>query len=151
MRPHTLMIGGGPLFEDTRSAIQREGLQDQITISDGVPHAELLRIMQASDVLVMASTHEGFPLVPAEAMLLRKPVLATTVGGLPELIENNVSGILIPPGDPQALAQAIEQLTGDPDLRHTLGEAGRQRVLAKLCLKVLVPRWEMFYKDVIDS
>jgi glycosyltransferase involved in cell wall biosynthesis len=151
IRPQTLMVGGGPLFEEIGRTIKSLGLEGHVRLTDSVAHERLLKIMQASDALVMASTHEGFPLVPAEAMLLRKPVLATTAGGLTDLIANNVSGILVPPSDPEALAQGIERLVGDSELRTRLGEAGRERVLAKFSLEALLPNWEKFYASLVEG
>lgn len=84
-------------------------------------------LMARSAVVVVPSLSEAFGLVAAEAMALSKPVVASSVGGLPEVVEDGVTGILVPPKDPIALAEAIGGLLGDPDRASAMGEAGRAR------------------------
>lgn len=84
------------------------------------------RIFAESQFSVLPSHEEGLPNVVLEAMSYGLPVIATTVGGIPELIEHEVTGLLIPPHDPAALALAIERLSGDPELRVLLGSAARR-------------------------
>ncbi len=100
-RPKALIVGDGPLAVEVADEIARRGLEGQVMTRPSMPHAKLMDLLRESDLLVMASTHEGFPLSPAEAMALGKPVLATQVGGLPDLIEDGVSGVLVPPQDPR--------------------------------------------------
>lgn len=81
-----------------------------------------------ADVVVLPSLEEPFGRVLIEAMALRKPVVATWGGGVPEVVEDGKTGLLVPPGDATALAEAIVHLASDPELRQTLGEKGRRRV-----------------------
>jgi glycosyltransferase involved in cell wall biosynthesis len=147
--PHVLMIGSGPQEGSVWKEITARGLDHLVTVSPSIPHHELLKIMQASDAFVIPSTHEGFPLAPAEAMLLGKPVIATAVGGLPTLIEHDASGILIPPANAVALADAIGRIIDAPELRTRLGESGRKRVEAEFSLAALVPKWENLYAEMM--
>ncbi|HEY3922753.1 MAG TPA: glycosyltransferase family 4 protein [Gaiellaceae bacterium] len=97
-----------------------------------VPHDELERLYDRAAVVVLPSHSEGLPLCVLEAMAHGRPVVATPVGGIPQLVENGRTGYLVPPGDPQALRFALERLLGDPALRARMGIAARDRV-ARLC------------------
>ena len=87
--------------------------------------------MAATDVFVMASFAEGVPVVLMEAMASGVPVVATQIAGVPELVEDGISGFLVPPGDAQSLAERIVPLLGDPALRQRFGKAGRAEVEAE--------------------
>ncbi len=143
-----LIIGDGPLAEEIANEIRSRKLDDRVKIHPAIPHTELLDVMEAADVLVLPSTHEGFPLAPAEAMLMGKPVLATAVGGLPELIEDGISGLLVPPANPEALCAGIAKLMSAPALRKKLGKAGRLRVTKSFSCEELVPVWQQFYENL---
>src|SRR6266403_135817 len=143
-----LLLGRGPIEANLLTEIHARGLANDIKLHPSLPRSKLMQIVQAADLFVMPSTHEGFPLAAAEAMLLARPVLATTVGGLPELIENDMSGLLVNPRDPEALANGIGRLFSNPELRMRLGENGRDRVLKKFTSDAIVPRWEKFYQDI---
>ncbi len=151
LRPKILLLGRGPLAEEISRQIASLNLQDQVTLRGTVPHATLLALIQAADACVLSSTHEGFPLAPGEAMALEKPVIATRVGGLDELLEDGVSGLLVPPRDPDALAEAIARLMGDPSLRERLGRAGKLRIQTRFSPEVVAARWEEFYKEVLSG
>jgi glycosyltransferase involved in cell wall biosynthesis len=97
-----------------------------------LPRAELERLYEEAAVLACPSRREGFGLVCAEAMARARPVVATAVGGLVDLVEDGRTGVLVPPRDPKALRAALERLLGDADLRRRLGEAAREHV-AELC------------------
>jgi glycosyltransferase involved in cell wall biosynthesis len=87
--------------------------------------------MEGADLLVLPSFAEGVPVVLMEAMASRIPVIASRVAGVPELVEDGVSGFVIPPGDLETLTGRLGTLLGDPDLRARMGEAGRARVEAE--------------------
>ena len=89
--------------------------------------SDLDRLMAASDVVVMPSTVESFPLLLLEALAAGKPVVATRVHGIPEIIEDGKTGILVPPQDCSALAEGIMRLAADPELRRFMGSNGRAR------------------------
>jgi glycosyltransferase involved in cell wall biosynthesis len=129
-RPRVLIVGDGPLRRDISTAVLEQGLADQVTMQPSLPWPELMRLIGGATVLVLASTHEGFPLIPAEAMGLGTPVVATAVGGVPELIEDGTAGVLVPPRDPGGLARALARVLEDPALQHELAAGGRLRVQA---------------------
>lgn len=91
---------------------------------------EVAEILASADIFVLPSFAEGVPVVLMEAMASRLPVIATRITGVPELVEHGKSGLLVPPGDASALADAIRDLAGDPEKRRAMGEAGRARILA---------------------
>jgi glycosyltransferase involved in cell wall biosynthesis len=109
-----------------------------------VPHEEAQRLLARAAVVVLPSHREGLPLVLLEAMAHGRAVVATPVGGTPSLVEDGVTGLLVPPGDAEALREAIERLLADPDLRRRLGEAARARV-TELC------SWERVAEATLDA
>jgi glycogen synthase len=97
-----------------------------------VPHAEVERLLARAAAVVLPSRREGLPMVLLEAMAHGRAVVATPVGGIPSLVEDGVTGLLVPVGDPEALRAAIDRLLADPELRRRLGRAARERV-SELC------------------
>jgi glycosyltransferase involved in cell wall biosynthesis len=104
--------------------------------------------LDALDVVVVPSLSEAFGLVAAEASALGKPVVATSTGGLPEVVEHGVSGLLVPPRDPAALADAIVRLLGDPAMRTRMGEAGQRIVRERFGLERMADELVAVYRDV---
>lgn len=97
-----------------------------------VPHDELVRLYEQAAVVVCSSYGEGLPLCVIEAMAYGRPVVATTVGGIPQLVDDGKTGFLVPPGDAQALRAALERVLADRDARRRMGRAGRAKI-ARLC------------------
>jgi glycosyltransferase involved in cell wall biosynthesis len=97
-----------------------------------VPHEEVERLLSRAAVVVLPSHREGLPMALLEAMARGRAVVATPVGGIPSLVEDGCTGLLVPPGDARALRNAIDRLLADPELRRRLGEAARARV-TELC------------------
>ncbi len=148
--PKVLLAGGGPLEGELRAAVKTRKLDEQVKFCGLMQHASLMRLVQACDLFVLASVREGFGLAPAEAMLLERPVLATTAGGLVEVIEDGCSGLLVPPGDARALAHGIEKLMGDVKLRAKLGRAGRERIVENFGADEVARRWEEHYRMLLN-
>ena len=97
-----------------------------------VPHDELERLYDRAAIVVLPSYREGLPICVLEAMAHGRPVVATTVGGIPQLVEDGRTGLLVEPGDAEGLRAALERLLGDPELRRRMGRAARVRV-ERLC------------------
>ncbi len=93
--------------------------------------SEVAEALAASDALVLPSFAEGVPVVLMEAMASARPVIATRVGGVSELVEDGVSGLVVPPGDAVALADAIAEIACDPQMRRSMGAAGRAKIEAE--------------------
>jgi glycosyltransferase involved in cell wall biosynthesis len=101
------------------------------------------------DILVVPSLSEGTPLVPLEAMTAGVPVVASSVGGIPEQIRHHCEGLLVPPGDSVALGEAVLQLLQNPTWMQQLGEAGRQRALAEFNFSEMVQATEEVYQSAL--
>jgi len=129
-QPHgvgaVVLAGSGSQEAVLRRLAADLGLTDELIMPGFV--AALPPLLAQIDLFVMPSLSEGFPLVLLEAMALGKPVVASAVGGIPEVVEDGVTGVLVPPKDPQALADAIGELLGDPDKVAAMGKAGQDRV-----------------------
>ena len=99
-------------------------------------------------MLVLPSWIEGMPLVVLDAMAHRKPVVATPVGGTPELVVDEETGLLVPPRDPERLAAAIGRVLADPELATRLGEAGRRRAAESFTIERMTRRVLEIYDEV---
>jgi glycosyltransferase involved in cell wall biosynthesis len=106
--------------------------------------------MSAFDVFVLASWNEGLPVTVMEAQTLGIPVVATEVGGTPEILTSDVEGLLVPPGRPDELAAAISSLAHSHDLRHAMSEAGKRRSAA-FDIQAATRRVEAIYSSVVTS
>jgi glycosyltransferase involved in cell wall biosynthesis len=106
-------------------------------------------VMSLMDVVVMPSIEEPFGLVAAEAMSVGRPLIASRTGGLPEIVEDGDSGLLVPPADPVALAQAVDRLLADPVLRDRLAAAGQRRVAAQFTQEVMTNKTLALYRELL--
>jgi glycosyltransferase involved in cell wall biosynthesis len=105
------------------------GIADVTTFLGWVPNEDLPKYFRSAAVSVIPSLEEGFGIPAAEAMGCETPVIASDAGGLPEVVEHEVTGLIVPRGDANALAAALDRLLGDPALRRRMGKAGRERAL----------------------
>lgn len=127
-------VGGGGLIRDLRDRARRLGIADRVAWSGAQPRAAVLAALAAGDLFVLASKiasdgdRDGLPNVLMEAQAAGLAAVATRVSAIPELIEDGLTGVLVPPEDPPALAAALADLAGDPARRAALGAAGRERV-----------------------
>jgi len=116
-----------------------------------VPHHELLRLYDRAAVVACPSRREGFGVACAEAMAHGRPVVASAVGGLLDLVEDERTGLLVPPGDVAALRAALERLLGDRDLRSRLGAAARARAAERLAWDRVTDATVDAYRTVIAA
>ena len=118
-------VGRGPL-RDTLSARHDElGLGNRFMFLG--QRADVLTLLAGADVFVLASRHEGLPVALMEATSVGLPIVASRVGGIPQILEDEVDALLVPPGEPATLAEAIKRLALDPDLRDRLGRQAKLR------------------------
>jgi glycosyltransferase involved in cell wall biosynthesis len=103
------------------------------------------------DVFIMPSLFEGLGVAALEAMATAKPVIASRVGGLAESVVDNVTGLLVPPGDAAQLADAIEKLHSDPERARALGRKGRERAQQYYSVEEMATKNEVFYYDLLES
>jgi glycosyltransferase involved in cell wall biosynthesis len=139
------VFGEGPLESELRRCSETAGMDVEVRFMGF--RRNVRAYLNSLDVLVIPSLHEGLPYTLLEAMYSKVPVVASNVGGLAEVIEHNVTGILVPPADPAALAAAIERLCREPRLRDTLTE----RAFARACERFLVDTMAAEYIDVYHA
>jgi glycogen synthase len=123
-----LLVGDGPERAALRRLADELGVADRITVTGFVPHGMVPGLLAGADVVVMPSRYEELGTALIEAMAAGRPVVATRVGGIPELVRDGVDGLLVPPDDPQALAKAVTRVLANPVLAAELGANGRGRV-----------------------
>jgi glycosyltransferase involved in cell wall biosynthesis len=156
---HLLVVGEGSRLDDLRAQAASLGL---LGSDPANPRSELgLRVVftgrrddvpavtAALDVAVLPSYREAQGLSILEAMALSRPVVASAVGGIPEMIEDGRSGLLVPPRDPEALAAAIARLLLDHPYADTIGRAGRELVHERFCVELMVRAIESIYDEAI--
>jgi glycosyltransferase involved in cell wall biosynthesis len=132
-----LVVGDGP----DRAALERRradlGLDGRVRFLGGRSREAVLRVFAAADAVLLSSRWENFPHVVVEALAVGTPVVATSVGGIPEVVHDGSNGLLVPPEDPEALAAAIRRLLGDDELRSRLAAAAAPSVEAYSAARLL--------------
>jgi glycosyltransferase involved in cell wall biosynthesis len=127
-------------------------LGDRVVVAGGAPHDVLAAYYALADVYTMPSTGpEPFSLTVPEAMGCGLPVVATAYGGTTEIVESGENGLLVPPGDIEALAAALVQLCRDPDLARELGARGRTRVVQDFAWQTQGARLISYYDDLVRA
>jgi glycosyltransferase involved in cell wall biosynthesis len=121
-----VIAGRGKDADRVQALVQRSCISGIIDVRLSVERQEVLDLMAGALALAMPSRLEGLPMVPAEAMAAGVPVVATRVGALDEVVEEPAAGLLVPPDDPAALAEAIDRLLSDPALRQRMSDAARR-------------------------
>jgi N-acetyl-alpha-D-glucosaminyl L-malate synthase BshA len=139
-----LVVLAGGSFEPYLKDVQRLGLKDRVIVRENVNEIE--DYLQASDLGLFTSETESFCLSILEAMYFGCPSVARRAGGIPEVVEDGVSGLLVPSADPDALAQALESLIQDPTRRLAMGQAAQRRARERFSADAIVPRYEALYR-----
>lgn len=135
------LVGEGPLKHAIEERIAGYGFGKQVRLHGALPRTGVRDLLADADVFVLASVptkegkREGIPVVLMEAMSCGLPIVASDLSGIPELVLNQESGILVPPADDQGLADALETLYKDPELRVNMARAGRQRIVNEFSLE----------------
>jgi glycosyltransferase involved in cell wall biosynthesis len=136
------LIGDGPLLRTIEAQIKQAGLHEEIQLLGPCGYQDVIHELSETDVVVLptapteAGNREGMPTVLQEAMACGLPVVASDVGGIPELVDDKRTGLLVPPRNAAALADALQLLRDDPALRLQLGRAGRDKIVREFNLKV---------------
>ncbi len=123
-----VIIGDGELRKEIEDQIQKLSLSEKIILLGHQDRPVVQQILRIADIFVMPSRSEGVPYALLEAAAMGKPIVATNCGGIPEVVENAKSALLVPIGDIQSLADAIASLLGDRSLARSLGQAARKRI-----------------------
>ena len=147
-RVRFLAVGQGPLQAEIEADHRRAGFGDRFLLYGY--SEDPLRLLAACDVFVLASHVEGYPVALMEALGIGLPVVATSVGGIPDAVRNGVEGILVPPRRPERLAAGLLRVAGDPELRAELAAAARRRG-EQFDIRHAVERVEEIYVRLVDG
>jgi glycosyltransferase involved in cell wall biosynthesis len=139
-----LLILAGEAFAPFAGDVRRLGLTDRVIVREKVHAIE--DYLQIADIGLYTSDAESFCLSILEAMCFGCPSVSTRVGGIPEVVEDKASGLLVPAGDVAALTRALETLIRDAPLRRALGRAAQARARDRFSAEVIVPRYEALYR-----
>jgi glycosyltransferase involved in cell wall biosynthesis len=143
---HVLIVGQGREEAPLRALAQRLGIGDRVTFAGF--QREVWPYLAIMEVFVLPSLKEGLSLSALEAMALGKPVVASRVGGTPEVVEDGETGMLVPPSDASALAEALASLVRSPEAMERMGRAGRQRVAERFGAERMASEIEEVYREV---
>ena len=131
------IVGGGAERATLQNLISELGLDDNVKLVGALHHEDVRRELKSADIFVLPCIvsddgwRDGIPVALMEAMFCEVPVVSTSILGLPELIEDSVSGFLVPEKDPESLADAIQRLADDPEMRREYGRQGRMKVISE--------------------
>jgi glycosyltransferase involved in cell wall biosynthesis len=149
-----VIVGEGPERPKLEAAAQRLGLADRVLFRGKLSAAELQAAYAQASAFVLPSVFdargdtEGLGVVALEAMNHGTPVVASRIGGIPDVVEDGVSGLLVPPADSAALAAALRRVLDEPGLARSLGEAGRRRLHEHFSWEAITARWEAVYASL---
>ena len=151
------IVGKGELEAELRALIAELGLEEQVELAGPIPREQLLDVYPRASVVVAPcvigadGNRDGLPTVLVEAMALGVPVVATDVTGIPELVENGRTGLLVPQHHPEALAAAIRRVLAEPAWAESLVRAGRARVEREFDLEANVARLRALLEEASST
>lgn len=141
-----LLVGDGPARERLRSLAAELGLAEQVVFAG--MRRDVARVLPALDLFVCPSRYEGFGIAIVEAMAAGRPVVASAVGGIPEIVVDQETGLLVTPGNAAALADAMTALLTHPDRAQTMGVRGRERARERFSIETAVQRHQHLYESL---
>ncbi len=142
-----VLVGGGPRRGELESLTDTLGIRDYVLFLG--PRHDLPELLSLFDIFVLSSYWESLPVIILEAMAMARPVVATDVAGVSEVVEDEVTGLLVEAGEPELLAQALLRLIGNPGLAAQMGAAGRQRVEGEFGVERMVAETTALYDDLL--
>ena len=143
------IVGDGPMRNALLASVLEERLEDLVWIPGA--RNDMQRIYQCLDVFILPSLKEGISNTILEAMATGLPVIATAVGGNPELVQDAVNGSLVPVSSPAALARALGRYIGSPGLRLQHGTAGRRRAISSFSVDAMVDSYVRLYDSLCPA
>ncbi len=144
-----VVVGEGPLDSELKAQAAELGIQASTRFLG--PRSDMAAILSTLDVYVLPSLREGLPLVLLEAMAAGCPIVATNVGGVPSVVEKGVTGALVPPKDPDALAARILSLLADDGIRRKFAEAGPRVVRDRYSVEAMTRQYERLYREANEA
>ena len=146
---HLVILGDGPLRKQLEGMVAEYKIQKNV---DFVGHQSTVSdFIEAMDIFVLPSLHEGIPMVLLEAMALSRPIVASKTGGVPEVIQHGENGLLVEPGNPEAIAEAIETLIRQVANADQLGRNGRIRVTQNFTANIMAEKTADLYRRLVGS
>lgn len=142
-------VGDGPLRTEIEQLVEQKKLKEKVKFF-GV-RSDIPKLLSQADIFVLSSDYEGLPLSVLEAMAAGLPVIATAVGGVPEILEGGKAGVLVPPRDADALAKAIVELARDEKKRTELSDYGKKLVAEKFDIRRTVKEYERLYLELLKK
>ena len=148
-RARLVLVGDGPMRSDLEDESVRLGISDKTHFLG--ERADVPQLLAAMDVFALSSVTEGIPMTILEAMAARLPVVATRVGGIPQVVRDGKTGLLVSPGCPGELARQLAALAANSGLRHSMGRAGRKTVVDEYSAKTMAARYENVYGALLQG
>ena len=146
--PFLAVLAGNGAIAEARRRSQRLGLDSHVSFPGWVDEAQLAALLRSASLFVLPSLAENQPVSIIEAMAHSRPVVSTTVGAIPEQVVDGVTGLLVPPGDPTALAAALARLLACERLRSRFGDAGHARFRAHFTIARQAQQFARLYREV---
>jgi glycosyltransferase involved in cell wall biosynthesis len=150
-RVKLVMAGDGPLFSKIYEMVKHNGLEKNVSFKGRVAHDELPAFIGASSVCVLPSLREGMPYALLEAMSCGKAVVGSDIPGINDVITHGINGILVPPKDSKALADAIIWLLEDKEFRMKMGQNARQLMIEKYSWRNIAEKIDEIYYEAINK
>jgi glycosyltransferase involved in cell wall biosynthesis len=144
-----VIVGEGYIYNELRNLVHMLGLKDSVLFTGF--QMDVSEIIATFDVAVLPSFFEGMGRVLLEAMAMEKPVVASRVGGIPDLVEHGVNGLLVSPGDVLELSNAIKTVVKDKKLAHEMAEKGRKRITEQFSAEAMVQSIEKVYNECLNA
>jgi colanic acid/amylovoran biosynthesis glycosyltransferase len=148
---HADVVGDGPKRVALERIAAELGIAQRVRFLGSIGQDEIREEYRRAEVFCLPSFAEGVPVVLMEAMAMGLPVVASALMGIPELVEDGVSGFLVRPGRADELQDALAAMAADPVLRAAMGEAGRRRVLEAFNIEDSARELECIFRDVLES
>lgn len=150
-RSRLIVAGDGPDRGILEQQARDLNLSERVCFKGWVPQEDVPSLLNKAVMLVLPSRSDSFPLAGLQASLMQRPIVATRVGGLPELVIDHQTGLLVEQEDPSALAGAMSALLDDPERTVQMGKAARNRVLAEFGFEAMVEAYEAVYRKVVHG
>jgi glycosyltransferase involved in cell wall biosynthesis len=144
-----VIVGEGYLFKRLRDLVDQYELKDAVVFTGF--QEDVAQVIGTFDVAVLPSLFEGMGRVLLEAMAMEKPVVASRVGGIPDLVEHGVNGYLVSPGDAKELEHDVLAILDDPSLGRRMGREGRQRISSRFSADTMVDSIDRVYRELLST
>lgn len=146
-----VMCGDGPERQEAEKLASERGISDAVIFAGKQPQSIIRDYLSIADLLLLTSQSESFGLVALEAMACEVPVVATRVGGVPEVVEEGETGFLFPVGDVEAMADAAIRILNDPQQGKQMGKRGRELAIERFTTDKIIPQYEALYASLLNK